>query len=175
MMLHDPALTVALVTVHRSLASVPAAVDTAGVVRTGELLDGALRRLGIPRPRLAVLGLNPHAGEEGLFGDEDARVVAPAVDALRAAGLDVSGPLPPDTAFTAAARERFDGHVCLYHDQGLIPFKALAFDHGVNVTLGLPIVRTSVDHGTAFDIAGRGLASASSLVAAIRLAVELAA
>jgi 4-hydroxythreonine-4-phosphate dehydrogenase len=124
--------------------------------------------------KLAVLGLNPHAGEHGLFGDEDRRLVAPAVAQLRAEGIDATGPLPPDTAFTPANRRRFAGFVCCYHDQGLIPFKALCFDEGVNVTLGLPIVRTSVDHGTAYDIAWRGIASHRSLLSAARLALRLA-
>jgi 4-hydroxythreonine-4-phosphate dehydrogenase len=173
MMLHDERLAVGLVTVHRSLASVPAHLDRPGIVHTGSLLAAALRQLNGREPRLAVLGLNPHGGEEGLFGAEEQEIVAPAVAELRAEGIDAEGPLPPDTAFTAVALQRFDGHVCLYHDQGLIPFKALAFAEGVNVTLGLPIVRTSPDHGTAFDIAWRGLADAGSLRAAIALARRL--
>ena len=174
MLLYDPAIAVALVTVHRSLRSVPDAVDRAGVVRTGRLLVESLRRIRGEEPRIAVLGLNPHAGEGGLFGDEDERVLLPAVADLRAAGIDAEGPLPPDTAFTPAARRRYAGHVCCYHDQGLIPFKALAFEHGVNVTLGLPIVRTSPDHGTAFDLAWTGEAAAGSMRAAVLLAARLA-
>jgi 4-hydroxythreonine-4-phosphate dehydrogenase len=174
MLLYDAALAVALVTVHRSLRSVPDAISSAKIELVGQLLVAALRQIRGREPRLAVLGLNPHAGEGGLFGHEDQDLVAPAVAALRAAGIDAEGPLPPDTAFTAAARERYDGHICCYHDQGLIPFKALAFDHGVNVTLGLPIVRTSPDHGTAFDLAWTGTASASSMLAATLLAAQLA-
>jgi len=177
MMLHHADLAVALVTVHQSLASVPAAITPGRIVHVGRLLAQALRRLREPRdtpPRLAVLGLNPHAGEGGLFGDEE-RAIVPAVAELLQLGIDVDGPLPPDSAFTPDARARYDGWVCMYHDQGLIPFKALAFDQGVNVTLGLPIVRTSPDHGTAFDIAWRGVARHSSLVAAIALAARLSA
>jgi 4-hydroxythreonine-4-phosphate dehydrogenase len=125
-------------------------------------------------PRLAVAGLNPHAGEKGALGTEETTIVQPAIDALRAEGLDVSGPWPPDTMFTAAARARYDVAICMYHDQALIPLKTLDMDHGVNVTLGLPIVRTSPDHGTAYDIAGKGLADATSLLAAIELAGALA-
>jgi 4-hydroxythreonine-4-phosphate dehydrogenase len=173
MLLYAEDLAVALVTVHQSLASVPGAITTARVVDTALLLDAALRRLRGRAPRLAVLGINPHAGEGGLFGHEDA-VVAEAVAALRQRGIAADGPLPPDTAFTSTQRARYDGHVCMYHDQGLTVFKALRFDQGVNVTLGLPIVRTSVDHGTAFDRAWQGTAEHASLVAAIRLAVRLA-
>jgi 4-hydroxythreonine-4-phosphate dehydrogenase len=173
MMLHDPSITVALVTCHQSLASVPAAITPARIERVGRLLAEQLARLHGRPARLAVCGLNPHAGEHGLFGDEEARLIVPAVTALRAAGLAVEGPLPPDTAFTAAARERFDGWVCMYHDQALIPFKALAFAEGVNVTLGLPMVRCSVDHGTAFDIAWQGRADHHNLLSAIRLALKL--
>jgi 4-hydroxythreonine-4-phosphate dehydrogenase len=124
---------------------------------------------------MAVCGLNPHAGENGLFGDEEQRVIVPAIARLRADGYDVSDPLPPDTAFTERALGKYDAHLCMYHDQGLIPFKMLCFDEGVNVTMGLPFVRTSPDHGTAFDIAGRGVAGISSLVSAIRLAAKMAA
>ncbi|MFW6158996.1 MAG: PdxA family dehydrogenase, partial [Planctomycetota bacterium] len=126
-------------------------------------------------PRLAVLGLNPHAGEGGLLGDEEREEIAPAVDAARRAGMNVDGPLPADSAFAPAVRDRYDAHVAMYHDQGLGPFKTLSFGRGVNVTLGIPIVRTSVDHGTAFDIAWQGKASAESLVAAVQLAVKLTA
>ncbi len=173
MMMYHRRLAVVLTTCHQSLASVPASLTPERIVRAALLLAAGLSQLRGRAPRLAVLGFNPHAGEGGLFGDEDRTLVAPAVVALRAAGIDVTGPLPPDTAFTPAARQRFDGWVCQYHDQGLIPFKALAFDEGVNVTLGLPIVRTSVDHGTAFDIAWQGVAEHRSLVAAIRLAARL--
>jgi 4-hydroxythreonine-4-phosphate dehydrogenase len=174
MMLYDARIAVALATVHRSLASVPAALSVDAIVRAGTRLADALERLRGAPPRLALLGLNPHAGEGGLFGDEEARIVNPALERLRDEGLEVEGPLPPDTAFTPSAIARYDGHICLYHDQGLIPFKALAFSEGVNVTLGLPITRTSVDHGTAFPIAWRGEADHTSLVEAILLAARLA-
>lgn len=172
MMLYHDGLAVALVTVHQALASVPAALDPLRIVRVGRQLADALRRLRGREPRLAVLAFNPHAGEGGLFGDEEARIV-PAVGELLQLGIQADGPLPPDTAFTPAARARYDGWVCMYHDQGLIPFKAFAFDRGVNVTLGLPIIRTSVDHGTAFDIAWRGTAEHTSMVEAIRLAAVM--
>jgi 4-hydroxythreonine-4-phosphate dehydrogenase len=136
----------------------------------------ALRReFGIAHPRLAVAGLNPHAGEQGALGDEETTIIAPALATLRAEGIDVSGPWPPDTMFTRTARARYDAAICMYHDQALIPLKTLDMDHGVNVTLGLPIVRTSPDHGTAYDIAGKGIADPSSLIAAIELAATLAA
>jgi 4-hydroxythreonine-4-phosphate dehydrogenase len=134
-----------------------------------------LPRFGVAEPRLAVAGLNPHAGEHGLFGDEDEDVIAPAVHACRHDGIEVSGPFPADTVFPRAVRGEFDLVVACYHDQGLIPVKLLAFGQAVNVTLGLPIVRTSVDHGTAFDIAGRGTADPRSMIAAVRLAASLAA
>jgi 4-hydroxythreonine-4-phosphate dehydrogenase len=174
MLMYDRRIAVALVTCHQSLASVPASLSVAAIVRTGRLLAEALRRLRRHEPLLCLCGLNPHAGENGLFGDEEERFIIPAMAELRAAGIAVEGPLPPDTAFTAAKRKRFSGYVVMYHDQGLIPFKALAFDAGVNVTLGLPVVRTSVDHGTAFDLAWQGVASHGSLVEAVRLAVKLA-
>ncbi|MEA2930290.1 MAG: 4-hydroxythreonine-4-phosphate dehydrogenase, partial [Hyphomicrobiales bacterium] len=132
------------------------------------------RRFGQAMPRLAVAGLNPHAGEDGALGEEDLAVVAPAVERLRAEGIDARGPLPADTMFHAAARKTYDAALAMYHDQALIPIKTLAFDHAVNVTLGLPFVRTSPDHGTAFDIAGTGRASPASLVAALKLAARLA-
>ncbi len=174
MMMYHRRLAVVLATSHQPLASVSAALRSGRIVAVGRLFAAALARLRRGPVRLAVCGFNPHAGEEGLFGSEDQRVVAPAVARLRALGIDAEGPLPPDTAFTPANRRRYSGHLCLYHDQGLIPFKALAFDEGVNVTLGLPIVRTSVDHGTAFDIAWQGIADHRSLIAAILLAVRLA-
>jgi len=173
MMLYDPSLAVALVTCHQSLSSVPASLSVARIVATALALEGALWGLRGHRPRLAVLGFNPHAGEGGLFGDEDALAGA-AVRRLRQRGLTVDGPLPPDTAFTPASRARYDGFVCMYHDQALIPFKALCFDQGVNVTLGLPLIRTSVDHGTAFDIAWQGVAEHRSMISAILLAARLA-
>jgi 4-hydroxythreonine-4-phosphate dehydrogenase len=134
----------------------------------------ALRRdFGIASPRLAVAGLNPHAGEKGALGSEETTIIQPAIDVLRDEGIDVSGPWPPDTMFTAQARTRYDVAICMYHDQALIPLKTLDMDHGVNVTLGLPIVRTSPDHGTAYDIAGKGVADPTSLIAAIELAAML--
>ncbi len=166
-------LTVALVTVHVPLAQVPALVTMPEIVRVGKLLNAFLRRRGIARPRIAVAGLNPHAGEGGDIGCEEIDVVAPAVAELAASG-DFSGPHPPDTLFHRAVDGAFDGVLCMYHDQGLIPLKLHAFDEGVNVTLGLPFPRTSPDHGTAFDIAGTGLARPDSMIAAIRLAAELA-
>ena len=171
MMYHDD-LAVALVTCHQSLVSVPASLTPAAIITAAERLHAALTRLRQGPLKLAICGFNPHAGEGGMFGHED-DVVVPAVAALRAAGIAVDGPLPPDTAFTPAARQKYAGIVCLYHDQGLIPFKALCFDDGVNVSLGLPMVRTSVDHGTAFDIAWQGVAEHRSLIAAVRLAALL--
>jgi 4-hydroxythreonine-4-phosphate dehydrogenase len=142
-----------------------------GRVVARDLID----RFGIAQPRLAIAGLNPHAGEEGTMGKEDATIVRPAIERLVADGIDARGPLPADTMFHEAARQTYDAALCMYHDQALIPIKTLAFDHAVNVTLGLPFVRTSPDHGTAFDIAGTGKANPSSLVAALKLAARLAA
>ena len=175
MMLWSPELAVVPVTIHLPLSEVPAQLSTDLVVATGRIVAHDLaRRFAIARPRLAVAGLNPHAGEEGALGAEDRAVVAPAVERLRAEGIDASGPRPADTMFHPAARAAYDAALCMYHDQALIPIKTLAFDHAVNVTLGLPLVRTSPDHGTAFDIAGTGRADPSSLIAAIRLAARLA-
>lgn len=175
MMLTSETITCSLATIHIGYRDVPIALSVEGIVDTIELTAAAMQRLRGRAPRLAVLGLNPHAGEGGLFGDrEEERIIAPAVARARAAGIDVVGPLPPDTAFIPSWLERIDAYVCMYHDQGLIPLKALAFDQAVNVTLGLPIVRTSVDHGTAFDIAWQGRANPASLIAAIRLAARLA-
>lgn len=174
MMLYHRDLAVALVTCHQSLASVPKALTPLRIVRVGQLLHDALKRIRGAKPRLAVCGLNPHAGEEGLFGGEDRDRIVPAVGELLQLGIDADGPLPPDTAFIPANRAKYDGYVCMYHDQGLIPFKAIAFDEGVNVTLGLPIIRTSVDHGTAFDLAWQGRAAHRSMVSAIQLAALLA-
>jgi 4-hydroxythreonine-4-phosphate dehydrogenase len=175
MMLWSPELAVVPVTIHLPLAEVPAVLDTALIVDTGRIVAKDMaRRFGIARPRLAIAGLNPHAGEDGAMGAEDKTIVAPAVDALRSAGIAARGPLPADTMFHPAARATYDAALCMYHDQALIPIKTLAFDHGVNVTLGLPFVRTSPDHGTAFDIAGTGRADPSSLIAALRLAARLA-
>lgn len=175
MMLACPALRVVLVTVHEALRDAIAGLTTARIVAVAEAAVEALRAdFGIGSPRLAVLGVNPHAGEAGAMGREDLDIVQPAVDALRAKGLSVSGPLPPDTAFTARARDSYDVAVCMYHDQGLIPLKALDMDGGVNVTLGLPFVRTSPDHGTALDLAAKGGASPASLLAALKLAAQIA-
>ncbi len=175
MMLASPELRVVPVTVHASLRNSIAMLTTDAIVAAAQTTATALRRdFGIARPRLAIAGLNPHAGEQGALGDEETTIIAPAIATLRAAGIDVSGPWPPDTMFTAAARRHYDAAICMYHDQALIPLKTLDMSHGVNVTLGLPIVRTSPDHGTAYDIAGKGLAEPDSLIAAIELAASLA-
>jgi 4-hydroxythreonine-4-phosphate dehydrogenase len=174
MMLWSPELAVVPVTIHLPVRDVPRQLTTALILETGRIVARDLRdRFGIARPRLALAGLNPHAGEDGTLGDEDRAVVAPAVEQLRASGIDARGPLPADTMFHAAARRGYDAALAMYHDQALIPIKTLAFDHAVNVTLGLPFVRTSPDHGTAFDIAGTGRASPASLVAALKLAARL--
>ena len=176
MMLASPDLRVVPVTVHASLRNSIGMLTTDAIVVAARTTAIALRReFGIAYPRLAVAGLNPHAGEQGALGDEETTIIAPALATLRAEGIDVSGPWPPDTMFTRAARARYDAAICMYHDQALIPLKTLDMDHGVNVTLGLPIVRTSPDHGTAYDIAGKGIADPSSLIAAIELAATLAA
>lgn len=174
MMFVGGGLRVALLTIHRPLRSVPDAVTGGEVARVARLVHRELPRFGAARRRIAVCGVNPHAGEGGLFGREDVDVVRPAVEALAREGLDVAGPLPADTAFVRAARGEFDAVVAAYHDQGLVPVKLLAFGRAVNVTLGLPFVRTSVDHGTAFDIAGAGTADPGSLLEAMRLAATLA-
>jgi 4-hydroxythreonine-4-phosphate dehydrogenase len=174
MMLWSPELAVVPVTIHLPVREVPGKLSTALIVDTGRIVARDLReRFGVARPRLALAGLNPHAGEDGALGDEDRSVVAPAVETLRAEGIDARGPLPADTMFHAAARREYDAALAMYHDQALIPIKTLAFDHAVNVTLGLPFVRTSPDHGTAFDIAGTGRANIASLVAALKLAARL--
>jgi 4-hydroxythreonine-4-phosphate dehydrogenase len=176
MMLWSPELAVVPVTIHLPLKQVPAALDVDLIVETGRITAHDLAaRFGIARPRLAIAGLNPHAGEEGAMGEEDIAIVRPAVERLKADGIAARGPLPADTMFHPAARASYDAALCMYHDQALIPIKTLAFDHAVNVTLGLPFVRTSPDHGTAFDIAGTGRADPTSLIAAIRLGVRLAA
>jgi len=175
MMLWSPELAVVPVTIHLPLRDVMARLTADLVVETGRIVARDMElRFGLAHPRLAVAGLNPHAGEDGMLGNEDHSVVAPAVERLRAAGIDARGPLPADTMFHTAARATYDVALCMYHDQALIPIKTLAFDHAVNVTLGLPFVRTSPDHGTAFDIAGTGAADVTSLVAALRLAARLA-
>jgi len=174
MMLWAPELAVVPVTIHLPLRDVVGVLTTDLIVETGRIVARDLKdRFGIPRPRLAVAGLNPHAGEEGALGEEDIDVVRPAVERLMAEGIDARGPLPADTLFHAAARATYDVALAMYHDQALIPIKTLAFDHAVNVTLGLPFVRTSPDHGTAFDIAGTGRANPGSLIAALRLAARL--
>jgi len=168
-------LAVAFATSHQSLRSVPESLSGERIVQVATLLNHHLKLLHPDQtPRLAVLGLNPHAGEEGLFGSEEESIIEPAVARIRQLGIDVTGPLPPDTAFTPAALQRFDGHVALYHDQGGIPFKMAAFDSGVNVTLGLELIRTSPDHGTAYDIAWKGVADTHSFFAAYALAARLA-
>jgi 4-hydroxythreonine-4-phosphate dehydrogenase len=173
MMFYSESLRVVLATVHVPLADVPRLLTQELMASTITLTARELPRFGIARPRIAVAGLNPHAGEHGLFGQEEAAAITPAVERCRAAGIDVSGPYPSDTLFVRARRGDFDVVVACYHDQGLIPVKLAAFGEAVNVTLGLPIVRTSVDHGTAFDIAGKGIASPESMVAAVRLAARL--
>jgi len=176
MMLWSPELAVVPVTIHLPLREVPRVLTTELIVETGRIVARDMReRFGIARPRLALAGLNPHAGEDGALGTEDGEIVAPAVLALRRESIDARGPLPADTLFHAASRESYDAALAMYHDQALIPIKTLAFDHAVNVTLGLPFVRTSPDHGTAFDIAGTGRANPASLVAALKLASRLVA
>jgi 4-hydroxythreonine-4-phosphate dehydrogenase len=174
MMFHTPRLRVILATAHVPLARVPAALSPALIEHKITLGDAACRALGVPRPRIAVCGLNPHAGEEGLLGAEDRDLIAPGVARARARGIDASGPHPGDTVFIAAGEGRFDLVVAMYHDQGLIPVKLLDRDRGVNMTVGLPVPRTSPDHGTAFDIAGQNRADPGSTQAAIDLALRLA-
>jgi 4-hydroxythreonine-4-phosphate dehydrogenase len=176
MMLAGPRLRTIPLTVHVALAAVPGLLTRDLIVARGRIVAAALvRDFGIQAPRLAVAALNPHAGEDGLMGDEEARIIAPAIDALRDHGIAASGPHPADALFAPHARGDYDAALCMYHDQALIPLKALDFDAGVNVTLGLPIVRTSPDHGTAFAIAGQGVARAGATIAAIRMAGECAA
>jgi 4-hydroxythreonine-4-phosphate dehydrogenase len=176
MMLASPKLRVVPVTIHVSLRRALAELSGDGILAAARVTAAALReQFGIARPRLAIAGLNPHAGEQGAMGDEENTMIAPAIATLRAEGIDATGPYPPDTMFTETARAGYDAAICMYHDQALIPLKTLDMAHGVNVTLGLPIVRTSPDHGTAFDIAGTGRADPSSLIAALRLAAQLGA
>lgn len=176
MMLAGPELRVVPLTVHIPLAAVPAAISGALIVETVRITVHDLRRyFGIDRPRIAIAGLNPHAGEGGSIGREERDIIEPAIAELHAAGIDVRGPLSADTMFHPPARATYDAAVCMYHDQALIPLKTLAFDEGVNVTLGLPFVRTSPDHGTAFDIAGTGRASPTSFRAALHMAARMAA
>jgi 4-hydroxythreonine-4-phosphate dehydrogenase len=176
MMLASPELRVVPVTIHLALRQALKALTSAMIVTAGRVTHLALQRdFGIAKPVLAIAGLNPHAGEGGSLGHEDIDIVTPAITELRAAGIDARGPLAADTMFHAAARQSYDAALCMYHDQALIPIKTLDFDGAVNVTLGLPFIRTSPDHGTAFDIAGQGIARPDSLIAALRLAAEMAA
>jgi 4-hydroxythreonine-4-phosphate dehydrogenase len=176
MMLWSPALAVVPVTIHLSLRDAIAQLSSDLIVTTARIVVADLKaRLGLANPRLAVSGLNPHAGEDGSLGDEDQTIVAPAIEILRGEGIRITGPLPADTMFHEAARKTYDCAICMYHDQALIPIKTIAFEDAVNVTLGLPFIRTSPDHGTAFDIAGTGKANPSSLIAALRLACRMAA
>ena len=168
----SPGLAVGLVTIHVALSAVRGLLTTERVLETIRLVAATVRTSRVPSPRIGVLGLNPHAGEGGLFGDAEETVISPAIAAARGEGIEAVGPLVPDTAFRENARCNYHAFVAMYHDQGLIPFKMLAFDEGVNVTLGLPFCRTSPDHGTAFDIAWQGRASPSSLFAAVRYAAE---
>jgi 4-hydroxythreonine-4-phosphate dehydrogenase len=175
MLLWSPELAVVPVTIHLPLKDIFGQLSTGLIVETGRIVAHDLvARFGLARPRLAIAGLNPHAGEEGTLGEEDRDIVAPAVSRLRSEGIAATGPIPADSLFHAQARKTYDAALCMYHDQALIPIKTLAFDHAVNVTLGLPFVRTSPDHGTAFDIAGTGRADPASLIAALHLAARLA-
>lgn len=173
MMLSSEKITASLVTTHTSLASVPGKLTTESILNTIRLTADTMQRLRRRAPKLVVCALNPHAGEHGLFGDEEERIIAPAIESARREGLDIEGPLPPDTAFLPERQSKTSAYICMYHDQGLIPFKMLAFDTGVNITLGLPITRTSPDHGTAFDLAWRGLAKPDSMRQAVLYAVQL--
>ncbi len=176
MMLWSPTLAVVPVTIHLALREALTKLTTELIVTTARIAVADLKaRFGLAHPRLVVSGLNPHAGEEGSLGMEDIEIVTPAIELLRGEGIDARGPLPADTMFHAAARKSYDCAICMYHDQALIPIKTIAFEDAVNVTLGLPFIRTSPDHGTAFDIAGTGKANPSSLVAALRLAARMAA
>ena len=176
MMLACPDLRVVPVTIHIPLADVPVALTAAALDETIRITHAALiRDFGLATPRIAVAGLNPHAGEGGAMGHEDLTLITPVLNRLRTEGMQIAGPLPADTMFHAAARARYDVAICMYHDQALIPIKTIDFAGGVNLTLGLPFVRTSPDHGTAFDIAGRGIADPTSLIAALRLAQDMAA
>jgi len=175
MMLAVDGLRVVPVTIHCALSEVPSRLTQDAIIHAGLVTAEALQRdLGLSAPRLVVAALNPHAGEDGAFGDEEGRIIAPAIAVLKAKGLNVRGPLPADSLFHAQARATFDAAICMYHDQALIPLKALDFWGGVNATLGLPIIRTSPDHGTGFDIAGRGIAHPESMIAAIQMAAVMA-
>ncbi|MBI5559687.1 MAG: 4-hydroxythreonine-4-phosphate dehydrogenase PdxA [Deltaproteobacteria bacterium] len=176
MMLGGRSLKVVLVTIHEPMKKVPRLLTAEKIFKTIKITDESFKRyFALKRPRIAVCGLNPHAGENGLFGEEEDAIIAPAVKKARLSGMNAVGPLPPDTTFFRAVnRKEFDCVVCMYHDQGLIPLKLLHFEDGVNVTLGLPIIRTSVDHGTAYDIAWKGAASPKSMIAALKMAAEMA-
>ena len=175
MMLAADTFRVVPVTIHLSLRDALDSLDTGAITQAGLITAAALRQdFGIPHPRLAVAGLNPHAGEDGAMGTEETDIIAPAIDALRDAGIDAFGPVPPDSLFTRQARTGYDAAICMYHDQALIPIKSIAFEDAVNITLGLPFVRTSPDHGTALDIAGTGVADESSLLAALKTAGAMA-
>lgn len=174
MMLGGEDLKVILVTIHEPLKKVPGLITRESVLKTIKITDGSFRSFGFKRPRIAVAGLNPHAGESGMFGDEEKKIIAPAIQKAKRLGINAVGPLPPDTVFYRAVRKKeFDCVVCMYHDQGLGPLKLLHFEDGINSTLGLPIIRTSVDHGTAYDIAWKGIASHESLVSAIVMAAQM--
>ena len=176
MMLAGPSLRTVPLTVHVALADVPGLLSADLIIHKARIVAAGLHRdFGIAAPRLAIAALNPHAGENGQFGDEEARIIAPAIAALQAEGIDAFGPVPGDALFMPRARSSYDAALCMYHDQALIPLKALEVDEGVNVTLGLPVIRTSPDHGTAFDIAGKGLADPGAMAAAIMMAAEMAA
>jgi len=175
MMLAGPQLRAIPLTVHCALAEVPGKLSVDLICQRAMIASRALQRdFGIENPRIAIAGLNPHAGEGGKFGDEDQCIITPAIDALRQQGFDVTGPHPADAMFSPHKRPSYDVALCMYHDQALIPVKALDFDQGVNVTLGLPIIRTSPDHGTAFDIAGKGIANPNAMIAAIKMASHCA-
>lgn len=175
MMLAGPSLRTVPLTVHVPLAEVPSLLSAELIMHKARIVSAGLQRdFGVLEPRLAIAALNPHAGEGGQFGDEEARLIAPAIAALQAEGINAFGPVPGDALFTARARSTYDAALCMYHDQALIPLKALEVDEGVNVTLGLPIIRTSPDHGTAFDIAGKGLADPGAMAAAIVMAAQMA-
>jgi 4-hydroxythreonine-4-phosphate dehydrogenase len=175
MMLAGERLRVTLVTIHESLRSVPDLITKESILKTIRITAAGLSRYFVQSPRIAVLALNPHGGEGGIFGREEKDIIAPAIRTAQEEGINVAGPFPADTLFHFAVRGEYDAVVCMYHDQGLIPLKLLHFDDGVNVTLGLPVIRTSVDHGTAYDLAGTGKASAASMVAAILMAADMAA
>lgn len=176
MMLAGPSLRTVPLTVHCALAEVPGRISFELICHRARIVAAALERdFGIERPRLAIAGLNPHAGESGRMGREEIDIIAPAIAALRQEGIEASGPHPADTLFAPRARANYDVALAMYHDQALVPLKALDFDSGVNVTLGLPVIRTSPDHGTAFDIAGKGIADPGAMIAAIRMAGEMAA